>query len=146
MTKLLIILAVLLAGTQALAQSPGASGPSTGTGYPAGAIATAASATGTTAATTATLSALAGRLTYICGFSINSTATAAAAGNATVSNTVGGTLNFTMGTGVSPAVVVTAQAFLPCIPANAQNTAIAVTSAAPGTGGVISVTTYGYQQ
>jgi hypothetical protein len=147
MKQLLIALLLLLDGA-ALAQAPnpGASGPATGSGYPTGGIPITASATGTTAATTATLAALTGRLTYICGFSINSTATAAAAGNATVTNTVGGTLNFEMGTGLSPAVAITTQAFTPCIPANAQNTAIAVVSAAPGTGGVISVTAYGYQQ
>jgi hypothetical protein len=148
MLKLILAFALLVASTATLAQAPnpGASGPATGTGYPPGSIAIAASATGTTAATTATLAALTGRLTYICGFSINSTATAAAAGNATVTNTVGGTLNFEMGTGLSPAVVVTSQQFTPCLPASAQNTAIAITSAAPGTGGVISVTAIGYQQ
>lgn len=104
-----------------------------------------ASATGTTAATTATLAAVAGKTTYICGFSINSTATAAAAGNATVTGTVTGTLNFEMGTGATPAVVITQQSFTPCVPASAVNTSIAVVSAAPGTGGVISVSAWGFQ-
>jgi hypothetical protein len=135
-----------LAIAHAQAPNPGASGPATGTGYPAGSAPVTASATGTTAATTATLPAAVGRLTYICGFSINSTATAAAAGNATVTGTVSGTLNYTMGTGVSPAVVQTYQLYDPCVPASAQNTGIAVVSAAPGTGGVISVTATGYLQ
>jgi hypothetical protein len=148
MLKLVVAAALWLAASPAYGQAPnpGASGPATGTGYPAGAIAVAASATGTTAATTATLPALTGRLTYICGFTIGSTATAAAAGNATVTNTVGGTLNYEMGTGLSPAVVLTNVVYTPCVPASAQNTAIAVVSAAPGTGGVISVTASGYQQ
>lgn len=115
-------------------------------GFPAGATPITASATGTTAATTATLAAAAGKFTYICGFSINSTATAAAAGNATVTGTTGGTLNYEMGTGVSPAVVITTQSYTPCIPSSAVNTGIAVVSAAPGAGGVISVTAWGFQQ
>src|SRR5262249_9591302 len=104
-----------------------------------------ASATGTTAATTATLAAVAGKTTFICGFSINSTATAGAVGNATVTGTVTGTLNYEMATAATPAVAITQQNFTPCVPASAVNTAIAVVSAAPGTGGVISVTAYGYQ-
>jgi hypothetical protein len=104
-----------------------------------------ASATGTTGATTATLPALQGQTLYLLGFSINSTATAAAAGNATVTGTISGTLNFEMGTGVSPAVVVTQETFGTWgIPASAVNQAIAVVSAAPGAGGVISVTAWGY--
>lgn len=114
-------------------------------GFPNGATPITASATGTTAATTATLAAVAGKTTYICGFSINSTATAAAAGNATVTGTITGTLNYEMGTGASPAVVQTVQNYNPCIPASAVNQAIAVVSAAPGTGGVISVTAWGFQ-
>lgn len=114
--------------------------------YPIGATPITASATGTTAATTATLAANATTRTWICGFAIGSTATAAAAGNATVTGTVTGTLNFEMGTGVSPAVVPTIVPMRPCIPSSALNTAIAVVSAAPGAGGVISVTAWGYQQ
>jgi hypothetical protein len=105
-----------------------------------------ASATGTTAATTVTLPATSTTTTYICGFDIGSTATAAAAGNATVTGPVSGTLNFEMGTGLSPAVVHTTQNFNPCVPASAVNTSIAVVSAAPGAGGVISVTAWGYQK
>lgn len=114
-------------------------------GFPNAAVPITASATGTTAATTATLAAASGKFTYICGFDIGSTATAAAAGNATVTGPVTGTLNFEMGTGVSPAVVHTTQTFNPCVPSSAVNTAIAVVSAAPGTGGVISVTAWGFQ-
>lgn len=128
----------------ALAQNP--AGPSTGTGYPTGSIAVQASTTGTTAATTATLPAGQGETTYLCGFDIGSTATAAAAGNATVTGLIGGTLNFEMGTGASPAVVRLTENFNPCLPGSAQNTAVAVISAAPGTAGVISVTAWGYQK
>ncbi len=113
--------------------------------YPVGAVPVTASTTGTTAATTATLPANASAKTWICGVQIGSTATAAAAGNATVTGVVGGTLNFTMGTGLSPAVVNTNIPFSPCLPSSAINTGIAVVSAAPGSGGVISVSAEGYQ-
>ena len=36
--------------------------------------------------------------------------------------------------------------FLPCIPSSAINTNIVVTSAAPGAGGTVSVTAWGYTQ
>lgn len=134
----------LVLAPPAFSQAP--SGPSTGTGYPAGAVAVQASTTGTTAATTATLAAGVGDTTYLCGFDIGSTATAAAAGNATVTGLSGGTLNFEMGTGTSPAVVHTTQNFNPCLPGAAQDATVAVVSAAPGAGGVISVTAWGYQK
>jgi len=106
-----------------------------------------ASATGTTAATTATLATSASTTTYICGFSIRANATAAATGNATVTGTITGTLNYTQWTAPNASGLgVTEEIFTPCIPASAANTSIAVVSAAPGTGGVVSVTAWGYQQ
>lgn len=113
--------------------------------YPAGATAITASATGTTAATTATLAAAAGKFTYLCGFSIDATATAATTGNATVTGTITGTLNFTQGVAVSPAVGSVFRTFTPCVPSSAANTAIAINAIAAGTGGVTSVTAWGYR-
>jgi hypothetical protein len=113
---------------------------------PAGATWETASATGTTAATTATLATGVGKTTYICGMSIRANATAAATGNATVTGTITGTLNFTQWTAPNASGLgVTEQVFVPCLPASTTNTAIAVISAAPGTGGVVSVTAWGYQ-
>jgi hypothetical protein len=112
-----------------------------------GGIPETASATGTTAATTATLATAAATTTYLCGFSIRANATAAATGNATVTGTITGTLNFTQWTAPNASGVgVTEEIFTPCIPASAVNTSIAVVSAAPGTGGVVSVSAWGYQQ
>jgi hypothetical protein len=112
-----------------------------------GGIPETASATGTTAATTATLATAAATTTYICGFSIRANATAAATGNATVTGTITGTLNFTQWTApLASGLGVTEETFTPCIPASAVNTSIAVVSAAPGTGGVVSVSAWGYQQ
>lgn len=114
--------------------------------YPSGATAISATATGTTAATTATLAAAANKTTYICGLSIRANATAAATGNATVTGTVTATLNYTQWTApAASGIGIIERTFTPCLPASAVNTAIAVISAAPGVGGVVSVTSSGYQ-
>lgn len=116
-----------------------------GAGYPAGATPITISGTGTTGATTATLATGGSVTTYICGFSIRANATAAATGNATVTGTITGTLNFTQWTAPNASGLgVTEMIFTPCVPASAVNTGIAVISAAPGTGGVVSVTAWGY--
>lgn len=106
------------------------------------------SATGTTAAVVATLAAVAGKTTYICGFSMDATATAATAGAATVTGTITGTLNFVMGVGATATngSATLNRSFAPCIPASAANTTIVLTSFAAGTGGIASVTAWGYQQ
>lgn len=114
--------------------------------YPDGATPITATATGTTAATTATLAANASLKTYLCWFSIRANATAAATANSTVTGTVTGTLNFTQWTAPNASGIgLTEMIFNPCIPSSAANTAIAVISAAPGTGGVVSVSAGGYQ-
>ena len=113
---------------------------------PLGAIPIAGSATGTTAATQAVIPATGATQVWICGLYIGSTATAASIGNATITGIVGGTLNFEMATGASPAVAITQRAFSPCVASAAGQTSIAVTSAAPGAGGTVSVTAWGYYQ
>lgn len=113
--------------------------------YPAGATPVTASVTGTTAATTATLPAVASNFTFICWFSIRANATAAATGNATITGTVSGTLNFTQWTApLASGIGLVEDRFTPCIPSSAVNTGISVVSAAPGTGGVVSVAAGGY--
>src|SRR5208283_4739898 len=113
--------------------------------YPTGATPITASATGTVAATTATLTNVTGHTTYICGFSIRANATAAATGNATVTGTISGTLNFTEWTAPQASGLgVAEEAFVPCVPASGISTNISVISAASGTGGVVSVTAWGY--
>lgn len=115
------------------------------TPYPATAVPITASATGTTGATTATLTNVSGHKTYICGFSIRANATAAATGNSTVTGVITGTMNFTQWTApTASGIGVTEETFSPCIPASAVNISIAVVSAAPGTGGVVSVSAWGY--
>ena len=55
------------------------------------------------------------------------------------------TMNFTQWT-APPAsgLGVTEEVFSPCVPASAVSTSIAVVSAAPGSGGVVSVSAWGY--
>ena len=113
--------------------------------YPNNSVPVTNSATGTTATVVATLPANPSRTTYICGFSMTATATAATAGAATVAGTLGGTLNFVEGVGLSPAVATLSQSFNPCVPASAVNTTIVVTSFAAGTGGNAAVSAWGYQ-
>jgi hypothetical protein len=128
---------VIASNQSAVAVSP--------TTYPATAVPITASATGTTAATTATLTNVSGHTTYICGFSIRANATAAATGNATVTGVITATMNFTQWTAPNASGLgVTEEIFSPCIPASAVSTSIAVVSAAPGTGGVVSVSAWGY--
>lgn len=114
--------------------------------YPAGATAITASATGTTGATTATLAGTSGKTTFICGYSIRANATAAA----TVTNTVTGLITATMShimwvAPLASGIGVDEQIFSPCIPASATNTGIAIVSGAPGSGGTVSSTGWGYQ-
>jgi hypothetical protein len=114
--------------------------------YPAGATAVQGSATGTTSATSATLAATAGKTNYVCSISIRANATAAATGNATLSDGTK-TFNYTQWTAplASGLGVIEPSPFEPCYPASAANTAWTLTSAAPGTGGVVSVAISGYQ-
>ena len=131
----------------ALAQGLGVGGNST---YPSGAIPLSASSGNVAAATaTATLPASPGRTTYICGFTVTAGgSTAAATVNVTVTNTPGGTLtyNFSTSTGVdapSPALV---EDYVPCLPANAQNTTIVVSMPTLGAANAhAAINVQGYQ-
>jgi hypothetical protein len=117
-----------------------------GTTFPIGATAVRGSATGTTAATAASLAATSGKTNFVCGISIRANATAAATGNATMSDGTS-TLNFTQWTApAASGLGVIEQIFTPCRPASGANVAWTATSAAPGTGGVVSVAIWGYQK
>ncbi len=114
--------------------------------YPTGAVPITISATGSTGSTAATLAAGSTTTTYICGFAIRSNATAAATGNATVAGTITGTMNFTHWTApLASGIGTTEEVFSPCVPASAVNTTIVVTGPAPGSGGTISVSAWGYR-
>lgn len=119
--------------------------------YPVGptgkdAVPVTASVTGTTAATAATLPAGGANFqTFISGFEVTGGATAAASVTVVVSGTVSGSLNYNMTYGTLPQNGSLIVEFNPPIPASALNTAIVVTAGAAGAGGVVAVTTHGFQ-
>ncbi|SRR6266436_3733580 len=148
---LLMLLACWMLLAHAYAQNPaGQFGTQrAGNPIPLGSTPVSNSTTGTTTAIAATLPADTPgyRITYICGFFVSSIATAATAGNIAVTNILGGTLNFeeyTAAVATIPAVPVNVQ-FTPCLPATGPQTTIVVTTAAPGSGGVVTVAAWGYQ-
>ena len=117
-----------------------------GSQYPSAATAITATANGTTTASAATLAGTAGKITFLCGFSIRANATAATSGLATVTGLTGGTANYAqwvapLASGMGTVEMV----FMPCVPASAANTAIAITTATPGSGGLWSTNAWGYQ-
>jgi hypothetical protein len=140
-TLLAALLISVVVASSALAQVPSwtEAGPSTGIAYPAGAQPITGSATGTTGAIAATLAASVARTTYICGFVMTSGGTTTAiVGNATVTGTIGGTLNFAY-VAVSSGQGLFGVAFPQCIPGSAINTALVVTMPAGGVGTVGAV-------
>lgn len=143
--RLLALLLALFFTSAAFAQTYPAVQPAR-PALPVGSTPVTASATGTTAATTATLPAATnGQNTYVCGFSILANATAAATGAATMTGVVSGTMTFEQWTApLASGMGNTSAAFNPCIPSSAANTAIAVVSAAPGSGGNVTVNVWGY--
>lgn len=115
---------------------------------PVSATVISASTTGTTAATTATLTPSSGKTIFLCGFSIRANATSAATGNATITGLGSGTLNFTQFTAplASGIGVIESPVGSQCTAASGADQAVAVISAAPGTGGTVSVSAWGYQK
>lgn len=114
---------------------------------PSGATSVQTSATGTTGATAAAIAAASSVTGYICGFSVKSAATAVATGDLTVAGILGGTLTFKHITlAIASGMGDTTMTFYPCLPASATNTAITVTSPAPGTGGIVSTVVWGYRK
>lgn len=101
------------------------------------------------ATATATLAAAAGKTTYICGFSITSAgSTAAAVVSPTITNTITGTLTFTYASvaGATLANQPLIVPFNPCVPANAANTAIPVSLPSLGAGNTnTTVNAWGFQ-
>lgn len=110
---------------------------------------TAASGNVAAATATATLAAAAGKTTYICGLSITSSgSTAAAVVSPTVTNTIVGTLTFTYTSvaGVTLANSPLTVPFFPCVPANAVNTTIPVSVPSLGAGNTnTTVNAWGFQ-
>jgi hypothetical protein len=124
---------------------PASAGP-----YPSGATpVNHASGNVANAPATATLAAAVGKTTYICGFTITSTgSTAAAIVSPTITNLVTSTMTLTYvsvagATASNQPLIVP---LLPCIPANATNTTIVVTLPALGAGNTnATVNAWGFQ-
>lgn len=98
---------------------------------------------------TATLPAAQGKYTYLCGFSITSSgSTAAAVVSPTVSNLVGGTQTYTYSSvaGVTLANAPLVVNFTPCVPTTAINTTVPVSLPSLGAGNTnATVDAWGYQ-
>ena len=110
-------------------------------GVPIGAIIT-GNATGSTSAVVGTLVAVANKTTYICGFSVSSTGSAAIS-PITVAGIVGSSMVFQ---NLSAGAGILQQAFYPCVPASAPNTAITITTTADGTATAVNVNSWGFLQ
>lgn len=113
-----------------------------GTAYPS--VPIAAGASGTTGAVVATLAADATRLTYICGFDVSAIGGTAAVGPITIAGLTG-SQSFKYQASSTAAGVTLSRTFTPCIPSNAINTAITVTTTADGTASAVDVNAWGFQ-
>jgi hypothetical protein len=101
-------------------------------------------ATGTTGAVVGTLAGVAGKTTYICGFSVSAIGGTAAVGPITIANTVTASLVYELASSASGNQLT--QTFTPCIPANATNTSITITTTADGTASNVAVNSWGFQR
>jgi len=99
---------------------------------------------------TATLAAVAGKVTYLCGFSITSAgSTGAAVVSPTVTNVITGTMTFTYASvaGVTLANLPLIVPFTPCLSAATPNTTIPVSMPCLGAGNTnTTVNAWGYQR
>ena len=115
-----------------------------GGAVPTGATPLVVSANGTTAAFSASLVGAAGQFTYICGYMLTTSATAATSGAGIIIGPIA-SLNFQVAVPALPAVGNTNQTFTPCLPTAAVNTNISVNAPAAGAGGVASIYAWGYR-
>ena len=98
---------------------------------------------GTTGAVVGTLSGVAGQTTYICGFNVSAVGGTAAVGPITIANLVTSNMVYQLTSSATGTSV--GATFNPCIPANAVNTAITVTTTADGTATAVNVNSWGYR-
>jgi hypothetical protein len=147
MKRILLAAAFVLAALPAWAQSSSQFNPS----YPPRATAVAGVSSGAdTTTATATIPASPGQTSYVCGFTVSGLG---ATGTANVTVTVGPLATagsnfsypYVFAAGATVLNTMLAISYWPCIPANAQNTAITVT--VPGSAGNTStnINVSGYQ-
>src|SRR5262245_14610630 len=101
-------------------------------------------ATGTTGAVVGTLAAATGKITWICGFNVSAIGGTAAVGPITVANLVTSNMVYQLASAAGGAFLTAT--FTPCIPANAPNTAITITTTADGTATAVDVNSWGFQR
>lgn len=101
-------------------------------------------ATGSTGAVVGTLAAAATKTTYICGFNVQAIGGTAAVGPITIAGLVGASQVY-QGSSTAAGGTVAKEQFNPCIPANAINTAITITTTADGTATAVDVNSWGFQ-
>ena len=149
----LIGFGMLSAALVAMAQPTGSNSPSAGgsglgnAGYPPGATPITGNATGTTGAVVGTLAAAPGKFTYVCGFHIDAIGGTAVVGPITLAGIVGSSMVFQGSSSAGGNAAIPEQLFAPyCIPANAINTAITLTTTADGTATAVDVNLWGFQQ
>jgi hypothetical protein len=111
---------------------------------PTGATQIQGNATGTTSAVVGTLAGVSGKTTYICGFSVSALGGTASVGPITIANLVTASQVYQLASSASGTTL--AVTFQPCLPANATNTAITVTTTADGTATAVDVNATGYQR
>ncbi len=140
---------VALPGIDVVTTQPAAGSPPTpvnvSSQYPVGAVAILGAANGTTGAVSASLPATANKTNFICGvyFSARATTTTQV-GPVTLTGLIGGvTFTFEETSGALDALPKT---FNPCLPANATNTAIVLTTTADASATAVSVNMWGFQQ
>jgi hypothetical protein len=111
---------------------------------PSGSTQIVGNGTGTTGAVVGTLAGTSGKTTYICGFSVSAIGGTAAVGPITIANLVTASQVYQLAS--SAGGVTLTVPFQPCIPANAANTSITVTTTADGTASAVEVNSWGYQK
>ena len=108
--------------------------------YPSGVTVIAGNAAGTTGAVVGTLAAAALKTTYICDFDVSAAGTGSV-GPVVVAGLLGGSKTYQL---TAPATL--SKSFTPCMPANAVNTAITVTTTADASATAVNVNSSGFQQ
>lgn len=111
--------------------------------YPTSSSPITGNATGSTSAVVGTLAAQQFKTTYICGFAVSAIGGTAAVGPITIANTISSSLVYQLASSASGSQLT--QTFTPCIPANAANTAITITTTADGSATGVDVNSWGFQ-
>jgi hypothetical protein len=131
----------VISATNPLPVTPG--GAVGAVGYPTGSTPITGNATGTTGAVVGTLAAATAKTTYMCGFSVSAIGGTAAVGPITIAGTITSSMVFQLASSAGGSFLT--QAFSPCIPASALNTAITITTTADGTASAVDVNSWGFQ-